>query len=126
MRYTPLAYARAFAELALEVKSETTEHDLVKRFVATVVKNGDAAKLPKIFAEADKLVRKATGRDLWHIEVARKLKAPAKELVKGIAKPHDVVSETVNPELIAGMRITKNDERQFDASLKRALDHLFA
>ena len=48
-----------------------------------------------------------------------------KELVASLANKGDVVEEKINPDLVAGIKITANDEMQFDASLKRKLDDVF-
>jgi F0F1-type ATP synthase delta subunit len=126
MRYTPAAYSHAFVALALGVKSEAEQGILVKQFWAAVEKNGDLAKKDKIVAEAERLLRHADGRNLWEIETARKLTAPAKNILEGLAKAKDVVREVINPELVAGARITKNGEEQLDVSLASRLDKLFS
>ena len=125
MKYSAINYAHAFAQLAVKAEGETAEKKLVKEFWATVEKNGDLAKKSKIITEAERLLRLAHGLNLWEVETARPTRNSAKDILKGIAKSHDVIVQTVNPELVAGVRITKNGEEQLDASLANRLNKLF-
>jgi F0F1-type ATP synthase delta subunit len=59
------------------------------------------------------------------VESARPLKQPPKTLLRGIFKAHDVIEDRVSPELVAGIKITVDDERQFDGSLRAKLDAMF-
>jgi F0F1-type ATP synthase delta subunit len=126
MRYAASHYAEAFAELAPEAKTASAQSELVKNFWAAVEKNGDLAKAPKIIAETEKLLRRADGRDLYEVETARKTDTSVKTLLTGVVTAKDVVRETVNPSLVAGVRITKNGSEQLDVSLKTRLARLFS
>jgi F0F1-type ATP synthase delta subunit len=42
-----------------------------------------------------------------------------------MVKKDDVVVERIDPALVAGMKMTVNDEEQFDGSLQRKLASLF-
>lgn len=126
MKYPATAYAKAFSELATEATSATAQMKLVKGFWAAVEKNGDLGKADKIVAEAEKLVRRAEGRDLYEVETARATGTSAKKLLSGVATTNDIVHETVNPELVAGVRITKNGSEQLDVTLATRLNTLFS
>jgi F0F1-type ATP synthase delta subunit len=58
------------------------------------------------------------------VEVARKAKG-LDAAVKKIAKKSDIVEEKINPDLIAGIKITINDEMQFDGSFAKKVKELF-
>ena len=126
MKYPAAAYAKAFSELAAEAKTATEQSALVKDFWTTVEKNGDLGKAPKIMAQAETLVRRADGRDLYEVEVARTTRSSAAQILADVAKPKDIVHATVNPELVAGVRITKNGTEQLDVTLATRLNQLFS
>lgn len=125
MKYTPVAYAKAFAELATEANTASAQSTLVKNFWAAVEKNGDIGKAQKIVAQTETLLRRADGRDLYEVETARKTETGAHDILASIANPKDVIRETANPELVAGVRITKNGSEQLDATLATRLNNLF-
>lgn len=122
-KYSVKDYARAFA---LAAKESGNEAEVVKNFLSLIAKNGDAAKLKKILAEAEKLVRADAGLRKLTLETARPLTGNAGETLQGFVKKNDVLEEKVVPELVAGVRITIDDERQFDASLAKKLQRMFA
>lgn len=126
MKYSANHYARAFAELTFDTKDARAQGALVLNFWSAVERNGDLSKAPKIVAQAEKLLRRADGHDLYEVETARKTKLPANEILAGIAKPNDIIRETIKPALIAGVRITRNEGEQLDASLATRLQKLFA
>ena len=55
------------------------------------------------------------------LEMARQNKV----ILKSVIKKNDVVEEKINPELIAGIKIIIDNERQLDFSLKNKLDKIF-
>ncbi len=126
MKYAPAHYAKAFSELATGAKTASAQSALVKNFWAAVEKNGDLGKAPKIITATEKHLRQADGRDLYEVETARATGTSAKKLLADIASPKDIVQESVNPELVAGARITKNDSEQLDVSLAKRLNELFS
>ncbi len=125
MHYSAKHYAFAFTGLASSAKTEDDKERLVKRFWAAAEKNGDLGKRGKIVAETERILREMDGRNLWVIETARKLGTPAKEILSDVAHVHDIIEERIVPDLVAGVRITKNGEEQLDATLKSRIDHLF-
>ena len=124
MKYRPSFYAKALAEAALEAKGKGHD-EIVKNFLALVKKNGDEGELRKIVPEAERLVRRATGKRKVTVQSARALNPAQEKMVKGLAKPGDMVEYGVDPELIAGIRIILDDELQYDGSLRGKMDKLF-
>jgi F0F1-type ATP synthase delta subunit len=125
MKYRPQIYAKAFAA-AVAARHGKDEAALVKRFVALVRRNGDEAGLRKIIKETERMISKSAGVRRIIVESARPLDPSAHSLLKNILKRSDVVEERVNLELIAGVKITVDEETEFDGSLKGKLDTMFA
>ena len=124
MKHTAHIYAKAFVEALGEHPSPEKERARIKNFIALLVKNGDIGHARKILESAKKVIREKKGRRSVVIETARPL--PTHGLAEEITKPSDVVEEKIDPELIAGVRITINDELQFDGTLKRKINELFS
>lgn len=122
-KYSVKDYARAFALAAKEGKDEAK---MVRNFLSLIAKNGDASKLRKIFTEAEKLVRADAGLKKFSIETARPLAKELQSKLRSLADKKDVLEEKVVPELVAGVRLTINDELQFDATLARQLQKMFS
>lgn len=122
MRYAPELYAKALAAVAHGNLAPAKEREIVKNFLTLVRANGDGGKLPKIVEAAEKLLRAKTGRRRVVIESAR----PLGILLKKFSAGADAVEEKIDPALIAGVRITVNDELQYDGSLRHKLDTLFS
>ncbi len=125
MRYSTNTYAKAFVEALAAAKGAEGEEVMAKNFLTLVRKGGDEARLPKILDEADRMMRIRSKTRRLVVESARGLDANAKSLVAAIARPGDTIVEKTYPALIAGIKITANDEVQFDASLRRKLDNVF-
>ena len=80
--------------------------------------------------EAGRLMRSragvnAPGRDVF-IESGRPLGKSQETLIKHLLKPGDAVRHRTDPGLVAGVRVTVNDEMQFDGTLAAKLDILFS
>jgi F0F1-type ATP synthase delta subunit len=125
MRYSPQQYAIAFADLAERAKTEAERAKLVKDFWATVRRNGDGGKAERIANEAERLLARRLGRKHWLVESARPLAEDARKLLHGIAAKDDVIEAQLDPDLIAGVRVTADNEHQYDGSLRMKLNALF-
>ncbi len=73
MKYQAKFYAAALAEVAAEPLKPEAEKKVMQNFLALVRKNGDLHQLPKIMSEAERLLRKRTGRRKVVLESARPL-----------------------------------------------------
>ena len=125
MKYPAHIYAQALVGAIMDPNAAPGE-EIVKNFLALVLKNGDGVHLKKIVAETARLVHRRSGvRDVT-LESARPLHATQKKTMRDhFAGPHDAVEEKINAELIAGIRVTVNDESQFNGSLRSKLDQIF-
>lgn len=125
MKYSAHTYAKALVEALAAAKGEEGQKMIAERFLALVRKHGDESGLRKILNEADRLMRARNGTRRLVVESARGLDATARSLVAALAAKGDVIEERVDPSLVAGIKITANDELQFDASLRKKLDAVF-
>jgi len=73
----------------------------------------------KITAEREERVIKK------FLELVRKNSDGKKKSLLHFTHAEDTIEEKVNPELIAGVKITIDEESQLDFSLRRKLDGLF-
>ena len=126
MHYLPKLYARALAELVHKGLGEKEKTALVKNFLATIERNGDTANLKNIVEETDRLLREKQGIRKVTIETARPHTFDAHKLFGKFLEKSDVIEMKVKSDLVAGVRITVNDEQEFDMTLKRKLTKLFA
>ena len=124
MKYSHHLYAQALAAVIADAKGAEAER-FAKNFLALIHKNGDEAHARKILEEAARLLRGKKGVRKVTIGTARQMPPKQKTILKAFLKPSDVVEERIDPDLIAGVRITIDDEKQFDGSLKGKLDKLF-
>lgn len=125
MRYTPTAYAQAFAALAKDARTAQEQKELVERFIACIKHNGDMAHRDAIIEKAADVLRTASGKRKVVLETARPIAGLQKKYASFL-KSTDIVEEQISPELVAGIRITVDDENQFDGTLLRKLKTLFA
>jgi F0F1-type ATP synthase delta subunit len=114
VKYSSKIYAQLLVELIEEKKDS-----VVEKFFELLKKNGDLKKSKEIISLVGKMLLKKQGGRKIIIETARPQK------IQNIATERDSVEEKVNPELIAGVKITVDDEKQLDYSLKNKLDQIF-
>ena len=121
MKYSLDNYVGAFTQ-AFE---KTSREDVVASFVKLLKKTGDIKFAGKIIEGIfKKLVKNDEGR--WvRIETARELKEAASKSLKDRFTKKDHLTFDVNPELVAGVRITVDGEEELDNSLQNKLNKLF-
>ncbi|MFH0890476.1 MAG: F0F1 ATP synthase subunit delta [Candidatus Liptonbacteria bacterium] len=125
MKYRPKIYASALAEIAGGKISAERESGVIEKFLELVGKNGDTASLPKIIAATEKILRAKDGIRRVVLESARELSPGQKKSLLDLVREDDLIEEKINPDLIAGVKVTVDEERQLDFSLRRKLDRLF-
>jgi F0F1-type ATP synthase delta subunit len=123
MKYSIHDYAKALDAALADPKTDKSA--IVKNFSALIRRNGDEARAKKILQEA---ARRSRGRNAMRevaVGSARALRTSQVDMVKKFLKPDDVVTYTIDADLIAGIRLVVNDEMQFDGTMKAKLDKLF-
>lgn len=110
-------YARALAEVILTGGNAKKISD---GFLAILKDYGAIKKAQEIIGLAEEMLLEKSGNKKVVIESARKTMAGKSFIKKG-----DMLEEIINSNLVAGVRIIINGERQLDFSLKRKLDNIF-
>jgi len=123
MRYPAEAYARAFTE-ALAEHSSKKDH-IIKSFLDAVYKNGDWPAVWKILDLIIKKITRDSGGRVVSAEFARPLseKMISEFKEKFSAKDHMEIS--IKPELIAGVRVLIDGEKELDMTLAKKINKLF-
>ena len=124
MPHSVKTYAQAFAEAGYKA-SAAEQGKIVQRFMTLVKKNGDSAKLPAILDEAERMLVRMQGGKVVMLETARVLSPGSRAALHKTFTAKDRIEERVRPEVLAGIRICVDGEKEFDASFKRKLDKLF-
>ena len=124
MRYSTQNYAEALADAVSAAKSEDGAR-VAGNFMGLLRKSGDETHAAKIVKEAERiLLLRGGGREIV-FESARPLATPPYKTFQEFTTPKDTVTLRINQDLIAGIRVIVNGEREFDGSLKGKLDKLF-
>jgi len=121
--YSHILYAKVLFELISNEKDSSKMKRNIANFLDFLVKKGDTKKIGKIIDVTENLFYKKTGKRKITLEFARK--TGQNNILKDFFQEGDVVQEKVNPELIAGIKVIVNNEKQLDFSLKNKLDNLF-
>ena len=117
--------AKALADLSLEKMSAEKEKEAANEFVKLLLQHKLLSASDKIISLAQDYMLQRKGNKIVSIETAREMNASQKKLASGFIEQGDNVSYHINTNLIAGIRITINNEKQLDFSLKRKLDEVF-
>lgn len=122
-------YAEALAEIlsgpAFAKASAGEEKKIIDNFVKLLVKAGLEKKSKEILSLAEEIILKKKGNKKITLETARKLTVENRALLKKFIKDGDMVKEKINSDLIAGVKVVINNEKQFDNSLKNKLQNIF-
>jgi F0F1-type ATP synthase delta subunit len=123
MKYSIHDYAKALDQALADPKA--SQQALVENFIALVYRNGDEARLKKILEEAGRLVRRKADIREVYIASARPLGKAQEKTLGRFVRAGDIVNYMIDPSLVAGVKITMDDEVQFDGTLKAKLEKLF-
>ncbi len=124
MKHRPDHYARALLAVLGETSAaEATQ--IRKNFLALLSRNGDWALYPEILKGLERAIADERGDKLVAIEFAREQDVIQTDKLQAAFSPHDRLTVTLNPSLVAGVRITVNGERELDQSLAGRLGQLF-
>ena len=120
-KYTSRKYAKALTE-AILAKEPQEPQKIISNFLALLQRNGDVKKAKEIIALAGALILEKEGNKKVTLQTARKIK----NIGISIAKKGDVVVQEVNADLIAGVKVIINNEKQLDFSLKKKMQEIFS
>jgi F0F1-type ATP synthase delta subunit len=125
MKYRTHDYASALAESLIHAKTREDEKKMLARFMKILVRRGDIGRAKSILETAERILAKAGKGDLVTVESARKLTAAQHATIEKSFAHAGRIEMKITPHLVAGVRVSVNDERELDASLGTKLTNLF-
>ncbi len=126
MKYSLNNYAEALASAVSERGSGARRDEIVRNFAALLERNGDDVHADAIIRAAERILRRDEGGREVLLESARPISdRNLRSLSAAFAGPKDSVETRVSPELVAGIRVTVDGERELDGSLKGKMDKMF-
>lgn len=125
MKYKAKDYAKALVELLLLKATSVDEKKLLALFLKLLEKNGDTGKAKEIIILAEALFFKKTGRKKIILETARKMDLKQRDSLASLIKEGDIFQEKINKDLIAGVKIIVDNERQLDVSMLKKIQQIF-
>ena len=116
-------YARALTDIISKKMSVQSEGKIMNNFFKLLEKKLELKYAKSIIDLAQGYYLKKKGNKKIILETARSVNS--KNTLKLLSKEGDIVEEKINPELIAGIKIIINSEKQLDFSLRRKLEEIF-
>jgi len=123
MKYRVKDYAKSLAGLLSEEK--ISDKKLAAGLIKLLERQGDLNKAKEIIKQTEFLMAKIQGKKSVVFETARKITESQRKSLAKFTEKGDIVQEKINPELIAGVRITVDDEKQFDQTMLKKINNLF-
>ena len=117
--------AKALADLSLEKMTVEKEKEVAGEFVKLLLQHKMISKSDKIISLTQDYMLQRKGGKIVSIETARNMNASQEKMISGFIKQNDKVSYNINPDIIAGIKITINNEKQLDFSLRKKLEETF-
>jgi len=119
-------YAKALAEVIAKGPVSAQEASAWQiNFVKILVKAGLEKRANEILDLSESMILKNKGNKKIIFEAARRLTRDNKALLKQFVKEGDIVKEKINRELIAGVKVIVDGERQLDYSMQDKLQSIF-
>ncbi len=124
MKYKPSQYAEGLYEILKEKRPE--EHkEVLKKFYTVLQKNGDSGMIDIILTRYEKLYLQKEGLRKVTVQSASPLSSELKKEIEQNIGSKILYTETVKPELLAGLTILLDDSVFIDASGRTRIDNLF-
>ncbi len=125
MKIPSKLYAKVFSEMT-KGKSPEEIQAMAKRLAGLIDRNGDAGRKEEILKFAEQYARELQGKHLLSIETARELPDRFyEEIAEKLGRGKYDIEKHVNEELVAGAKLTVDDERELDVTLRTILKNLF-
>ena len=121
MKYSLNNYVDAFTG----VLKKTSQEKATSGFLRLLKKTGDIKSADKIFTAVHKKMINLEGGRWVKVETARDISENKLKELKGKFSKKDHTVFNINPELVAGVRVTINGEEELDSSLDSKLKRLF-
>ncbi len=123
MKYKSKDYANALVEILQDIKIDGKK--ISEGFIKLLERQNDLKKSKEILEKAEFLLAKKFGKKSIVFESARKLSENQKNILFKNIDKQDIVKEKINKDLIAGIKIIVDNEKQFDASMQKKLQQIF-
>jgi len=124
MKYKTKDYAKALVEI-LSDKKIANDKKVAHGFIKLLERQNDLKKSKEIIDLAEFLLAKKNNKKSVVFQTARKLSDSQRNLLLKSTERGDIVKEKINPELIAGVKIIIDDEKQLDQTLLKKINNLF-
>lgn len=121
MRYSINNYVGAFTEVIKKVPHDKA----VDGFLKLLVKTGDIKHANKILEAIHKKITAQNGGKWVDIEVARQTAESKLKSLKSKFTAKDHIEVKINPELVAGTRVTIDGQEELNNTLQNKLNKLF-
>lgn len=112
-------YAKVLADLVLD----GAKKNITDNFIKLLVKDNYLHKSGEIIALAENIILKRKDNKKIILQTARK--TDTKQFINSFYKKGDLVQEIIDPEIIAGVKVIINNEKQLDFSLRKKLEEVF-
>ena len=116
MRYSPALYAKSLFEV-LDGAVASEYDSILQNFKKTVEKYGDISRMNSIIESFEKLVVTSNGGKIVEIETARDMDSDNQSKISKLFKSEDLIKKSINPSLVAGVRVEIDGEKELDYSL---------
>ena len=123
MKYSSKQYAAALLE-ALRGRPDKEHSKIMRNFLVILAKNGERSKLSSIIRDAERGYYKELGFKKVVIETTSKASPAIKKEVQRILGKKISISEKINPELLAGIKILIDDSILIDASAQSKIQRM--
>ena len=123
MKYKIIEYAKALAEILSD--KNFNEEQITQGFLRLLERQGDIKKAKEILNTAKFLSAKKNGKKSVFFETARKLSAGQKKMLLKFIDEGDIVEEKINKDLIAGIKIIVDSEKQLDQTILTKINNIF-
>jgi len=116
-------YAKALSDVI--AKRKVDEKKIIKNFIKFLISSGYTKKTNQILDLAEEMLLKKQGKRKIIFETARSLTPKTRAFLEEFVKEGDVVKEKINQDLVAGIKITVNNEKQFDNSILNKINNIY-
>lgn len=124
MKHPAHIYAKAFNEAMRQVP-EGKHREVITRFIRLLERNGDITRIREITEAIERYEVVQKGGKWVLLEYARRIAKNHEKIVANQFSSKDRVETRENPSLVAGTRITIDNETQLDYSFAAAIKKIF-
>lgn len=125
MTYTHIHYAQALAA-ALKGKSAAEQKQIAARLFRRLTRARALKERGRIVRETSRIMRRQEGIIAAEVHSAAPLSAEKRRAIKLALGKKALITQTINPHLLAGVRILINEDILIDATARRRLTALFS